>query len=108
MRLRVWYTDGRTGQRRVYRVTTVGGWKRLPKTGLLWATLYASTGRTYFNGADWYWLAGEWIERIPSGEWGTWAPRPDGCVHCIKRGDPVTDEEFARIEAEAMAATLWR
>lgn len=96
---RAWYTEGC-----VYSSDETE-WTQLPSTGLVWITVYRETGRTHYNGGDWYWIEGDEIRYLPSEGWDGWIPRPKGCLTCIKRGDRVSDEEFFRIQGEA---SEWR
>lgn len=96
MRFRAWYLSG------VYEGEGVEAFKALPPEGVLWITTYPRPGyRNHYNGGDWYKWDGDTLGYIPSGEWGTWQPRPDGCASCIKKGVGVSDEEFERVKAEA-------
>ena len=95
MRFRAWYTDA------VYDGESVEDWKALPAEGVVWVTLFRDTGRTMFNGGDWYHIVNGELAYVPSREWGQDEPKPTGCQDCIKRGVGVSDAEFARVMAEA-------
>lgn len=98
----VWYVGGRQ-----FRGRTVAEWKALPSTGLLWITAYYENGnRVFYSGGDWYFIDGDRFQYVPTGDWGTWQPKSEGCKDCIKRGDGCSDEEFAAIEREAWATWL--
>lgn len=95
---RAWYTEGRTFEGR-----TGEEFLRLPAEGVLWITLYYIDRRVHFSGGDWYVWTGDGVRYVASGAWGTWQPRPDGCLSCIKKGAGVSDEEFARVQYDAWA-----
>jgi len=98
MRVRVWYTD------RVYDVTSFGEWKALPEIGVVVVAESKETGVTKYDSGDWYWMDREGLHKVPSRDWGTWEPRPEGieCYSCIKKGAAVSDAEFQRVTDEVM------
>lgn len=95
MRFRAWYASGV-----VYEGTTVEHWKSMPEEGVQFVVVYRDTGRTVFDGADWYYWANGQIQMVPSVEWGVDQPKPIGCWSCIKRGTGLPDEEFERMRLE--------
>lgn len=100
MRLRVGYTEGR-----IFDISSAEEWKAMPKSGLLGVMSFSDTGRTFFNGGDWYWLVDEKVRYLSSGAWGSDKPQPGGCAVCFKQGVGVTDEEWDAFVIEAMS---WR
>ena len=101
MRFRAWYSGGRTFDGRDSEA-----WKALPADGMVWVTVFRETGRTFYNGGDWYYLDGAELRYVPSRTWGQDEPRPtDVCLACVKRGVGVPDDEFERIQLEARRAT---
>lgn len=103
MNWRAWYTEGR-----VY-TSDETDWLKLPSDGLVWVTVYRDTGKTHYNGGDWYWIEGDRVRYVPSREWGVDEPRPDvACLSCVKRGAGVPDEEFRKIAIEAWGSEWHR
>lgn len=98
MRFRAWYADGS-----IYDGESAEDWKALPAEGVVYVVELRATGRGMFNGGDWYYIDNGALAYVSSVEWGVDQPKPEGCADCVKRGVGVTDEEFARIMAEAKA-----
>jgi len=100
MFFRAWYTRART-----FDGCSVEDWKALPSEGVVWVTVWRrdGTGRDFYSGGDWYHIVDGALDYVPAYPWGSHAPKPVGCLDCIKRGDGVSDAEFRRIEAEALA-----
>ena len=102
MKFRAWYTGGR-----IFDGTTVEDWKALPDTGVLWVTVFRPDGgRNFYSGGDWYHIVDGGLEYVRAYPWGEHAPKPRGCLECIKRGDGASDDEFRAIEAQALAYHL--
>ena len=81
-------------------------WQALPSSGLLVVVMIYDTGRTFYNGGDWYIWENGGLRYIPSGEWGTNQPFPDvSCLSCVKEGVGVSDIEFAMVTAKAWKET---
>lgn len=96
MNWRVWYSDGN-----VYS-SEAHSWASLPSIGIIIVVAYKETGKTVYNGGDWYWMENGEIKYISSGEWGTWKEKPiTHCLSCVKQGVGVSDEEFLKIHKEA-------
>lgn len=98
MLFKAYYADGAVYQ---------GGhseWVAMPASGVVFVVLHTVTGRTWYNGGDWYWADENGIGYTPSGEWGTDQPKPDiACQSCIKQGVGVSDELFKAISERAMS-----
>lgn len=96
LRFRAWYRD------ETYNGSTLSDFKALPEDGLVVLVALYDTGRTIFDGGDWYYWTNGRIRYVPSVEWGRDEPRPDiQCLDCVKHGVGVPDDEFERILAEA-------
>ena len=82
-------------------------WVSVPE-GILGVVVFRETGRTLYDGADWYWYTGSEWGYIASGEWGTQAPFPEhvGCRSCVKAHAVVSDEDMERVQ-EQMQASRW-
>ena len=79
-------------------------WNDLPAEGLQVVIVYRDSGRSIYDGADWYWLHNGELNYAASGEWGSWKDRPMvSCSSCIKQGTRLPDEEFEAIQKVAKA-----
>lgn len=104
MKWRAWFTRNREfiGEGHAHFL-------RLPATGAIRFNLYCETGFTSYDGADWYWSEGGTIKKIPSQSWDGYEPKPlVSCASCVKRGDAVSDEEFARVSEQGQEAVTWQ
>jgi len=89
-----YYWDGAL---RVY-TSRETAWVALPPTGLVAVTELRPTGRTIYNGGDWYWLHDGAFGYTPSQAWDAWEPAPTfACASCVKQGITVDDEVFADV-----------
>ena len=99
---RAWYADGREFS------SADMCWVDLPASGVLVVIEYKGTGRTVYNGGDWYWLYDGRFGYASSGAWGTWRAAPSRedvpCRSCVKRGVGVSDEAFRAAYDAALAA----
>lgn len=101
MHWRAWYTEGR-----VFNGRTLDHWKVLPEDGVLGVVAFKETGKTVYDGGDWYMFDGTRFAFVPSGPvWGVDAPRPVGwCRQCVKRYGKVSEEEYRQVAREIQAA----
>ncbi len=79
-------------------------WNDLPAEGLQVVVVYRETGRTIYDGADWYWLYGGRMNYLASAsDSGVNRAKPQiSCSSCIKRGTRIADDQIAAIQKAAM------
>lgn len=105
---RVWYKDQSTYDSQSW------DWSDIPSTGIIAVVVFEEYDykpdhpyRTILSGNDWYYeLFGE-IHGVPSGDWGTWAEKPDISESLIKRGDGVSDLTYDIIMGKVMEDWKW-
>lgn len=93
---RAWYEGERTFS------STSTEFQALPESGVLVLAEYRATGKTIWDGADWYYLEDGAFGYVASKAWGTDEPRPDlQCRSCVKEGVGVSDAEFWEAHRQA-------
>jgi hypothetical protein len=102
MRFRAWYED-----RRVYSSAETP-WQDLPAEGMVGVVVYLSESVTPFRavviGGDWYYLEGGEVRASETMWDGYVEPPAVKCMACLKRSGRLSDEAWAEVQAEMMAA----
>ncbi len=93
------------------RVYDSSAWtpETLPREGLVCLMEYEDVdhapGQPYrrlVTNGDWYWWDGARWQRVQTGDWETWQPRPS--LDAIRSTTRLPDETYDAIIAQAMAA----
>jgi hypothetical protein len=85
-------------------------WQELPSEGVVGVVVYLDPPyRRILDGHDWIWMSEGEFDIVPTHpEWGKWADPPMGaCRSCLKKGAPVLDDEWARVQAAMLEDRTW-